>query len=891
MLALVLVSAAPAAPSSAEKRRLKAADDSFNIRDWARAAEQFAAFAADYPQSELRPQAWLREAQALYYQNQFEAAAELLTAHRGEAHAQADAFQLWLGEIHYANSNYLAAATAFDQLVRDYPGSSNVLNACYGAALARSQMSDWVAVTEELSRPDGVFHAVAAANPANELVQQGWLLLGEAQLERQEFSAAQTNLQALADRKLPPTLDWRRQFLWCRLQLATGHPAEALTGVTNLLALARTAGQRDLLAESAMLQGGILTQLQRYDEAVAAYEQNLAADLPLLRRRQALVKIVELLLSQNQVAAASQRLEKFIDQYRQDPAADVVLMMAGKLHLKQYLAQPSASRIDLAAITNAAPALPDFTNDLQQAYAQFDWVTANFPQSTLRGEALLDRAWCLWLAGQIPDSQAAFQLAAEQPPVSTNQAMARYKWADCQMQQGDFAGALTNYNYLLDYYADTPAVHTNLFEPALYQMVRAGLGLNDLAAATNALGRILTEYPDGYLCNEAMLLAGQEFNRRGDPAGARNLFAEALKRFPQSTLAPQLQLAMARTYEQEANWPAAVAAYDQWVTNHAGLPDLPQVEFSRAWDTSRAGQQTNALNLFTNFVARFATNDLAPLAQNWVADYYFSLGDYTSAEAGYQLVYKNPWLAPASSLYPITYQAKLMAGRAAAARQGYAEAVGYFTLLTSDTNCPATLKAQALFEYGTTEMLMESTGTNGPLANYSLARSILNQIQVLYPTNPLVPLAWGEIGMCCLQLATADPKYYGEASNAFQQVLLWPGVEVPASSRAEVGLGLVLEKMAAARATAEQLPLLEQALGHYLNVMQGVNLAADQKADALWVKKAGLEAARLAERLGRWQEAVKIYTQLGDQFPMLKDMLAKKIAKVQENLPATPPAS
>ena len=144
-------------------------------------------------------------------------------------------------------------------------------------------------------------------------------------------------------------------------------------------------------------------------------------------------------------------------------------------------------------------------------------------------------------------------------------------------------------------------------------------------------------------------------------------------------------------------------------------PALARAEFYRALANYRTGLETNALSLFTNFVARFSTNDLAPLAQYWVADCYRRLEDFKSAEENYQLLFQK-W--PPSDL---TYKARLMAGRAAVARQGYADAIQYFTNLTFDLNCPPGLKAQALFEYGDATARLESADTNKPLANFEEA--------------------------------------------------------------------------------------------------------------------------------------------------------------------------
>jgi outer membrane protein assembly factor BamD (BamD/ComL family) len=56
-----------------------------------------------------------------------------------------------------------------------------------------------------------------------------------------------------------------------------------------------------------------------------------------------------------------------------------------------------------------------------------------------------------------------------------------------------------------------------------------------------------------------------------------------------------VELAIARTYEQETDWPSAIGVYESWLTNfrleHAALP---QAEYARAWANFQAGNETNA---------------------------------------------------------------------------------------------------------------------------------------------------------------------------------------------------------------------------------------------------------------------------------------------------------
>jgi tetratricopeptide (TPR) repeat protein len=863
LLTLRLAATAWGAPPTADQRALAAAEDSFRLGFWERAEKQFATVAEKAPaKSELRAQAWLRAAQAQFKQGRFTNAVELLSKQKLTAGALADEYQFWLAEAQFQNADYAVAAETYSRLAKEFTNSEHFVEAGYDAALSRSKLGDWAAVESLLQQPDGAFQMAAAASPTNEFVVRGILLLGEAQFAQKNFAAAEASVQPLAGQKLSAELDWRRQFLQCRIQQTTDQLPVALAGTTNLLALAQATGNRELQAESALLKGGILERLKKTDEAIAAYETNLTDDFPLERRRQAVLKIVELLLARNKTALAVQRLEKFLGQYGKDKAADTALLTAGELHLREYLANPAAN-----------------TNDWQQARAQFDLIVTNYPRSALLGKALLNRGWCWWVVTNFPESLAAFQQATN-AALAEDQALARYKWADCQMQLNDYAGALTNYNFVLDKFSPWPVVRDELFEPALYQIVRASLAVGDVAAATNALGKILAWYPGSFLCDRGMLLTGEKLNRIGDAATARKIYTNALARFPKSPLAAELRLAVARTFEREKNWTAALAEYEHWLTDFPDHEAQPQALFSQAWDTGAAGQFTNALNLFTNFVAQFPTNELAPLAQNWVADYFMQQGDFKSAEANYQLLFQK-W--PPSL---VTYGARLLAGRAAMARLGYAEAKDYFTKLINDKECPPDLVAQAFFEYGDATMGMESTDTNKPLANIEEAIRIYSKIPQLYPTNELVAPAWGRVGDCFLQLAVANTNLYVAATNAYQQALDAAQTSVAVRSQAEFGLGNVLEKMAAQKKGADATALLKQALDHYLNVALTANVRAAESPDAFWLKKAGLEAARLAEALGQWKQAGDLYDALAEKLPQLKELLAKRKARVLEHLAA-----
>src|SRR5262249_55436822 len=155
------------------------------------------------------------------------------------------------------------------------------------------------------------------------------------------------------------------------------------------------------------------------------------------------------------------------------------------------------------------------------------------------------------------------------------------------------------------------------------------------------------------------------------------------------------------------------------------------------------------------------------------ADHYFTRGrlngkpeDNIEAEKNYQLVSNNTNLPPSN----LTYEARLMAARAAFARQGWSDAIRYLTNLTSDPRCPLELQLRARYAYGDTLMMLGDSAETNKMGNYLEAIRVFNSICVDFPSNSIAALAWGEMANCYLQWAQ-NPHNYEFASNAFVQVI------------------------------------------------------------------------------------------------------------------------
>lgn len=863
LLVVLLLAARRAWPASgAENQAFTAAEKVYLDADYKNAEAYFADFIQKYPGSTRIPEALLYQAQALIKLGDFNGALSLLSAHQSQAGALADWYLLCQGEALLAKGDYPPAEANFARLLREFPSSPRRLAAVVDAAIARMRLSKWPQVIELLNQTNGVFQTVAATNRASPFVIKGYLLLSEAELAQNDTHAAELALQALAGSPLDSTNNWQRQYLLCRVLQADGRLEAAMQNTTNLLLLADATGQRSFQAEATAFQAGLLERLGRREEALTVYRKNLIGGIPADRQRQALLKIAELSLALEQIGGAAQVLQTFLGQFPTNDCSDLALLTLGELRLHQF---EFGGITNAAALTNTNPVA--VTNFLEQAIAEFHAFETNFPHSALSGKAQLDLGWCYWLGGKISESQAAFQRAAALLPPSADQARAFFKLADIEFQRADYTAAISNYNQVVERFANLPEVQTNLSELALYQIVRAGQAAGDLTSATNALARILATYPNGFYNDRAVLLTGEQMAQHY-PAMARALYCDFARSATNSQLLPELELAIARTYEEETNWSEAIRQYDTWLVTFTNHPAQARAEYFRAQANYEAGDETNAVLQFTNFIARFPTNGFAPLAQWRVADYFFGLGNLLEAERNYKFVSEN-W---ASS--PLAYPARMMAGRVAVARQGWEDAPGYFTNLVNDPNCPADLRAQALFAYGDTLLSQNSTNK---VADSQEAFKTFDLICKTYGTNQIAASAWGQKAICLLQFART-PQDYGSATNAFQkvieafqQVIESPLADASARSIAEVGLGFTLEKLAETKADPEKSELLNAAKRHYQRVFYDNSFLRDgEKPDPFWTSKAGLELGRLNEQLKLREEAINVYRTLQEMFPPLR---------------------
>lgn len=849
-----------------EKRDFEAAARAFQDLNHERAEREFGDFVRNWPNSAQRGMALLLQARARHEQGKFPGAIELLTTALPQAGKLADQYQFWLAEARFGARQFDKAAETYALLVRDFTSSPHFLAAAHNEALARHKLGNQREKVLALLRdPNGAFQRAAKASPTNDFVISGTLLLGETLLTGRDFAGAEQAARALEARRLEPEVDWQRRFLLGRVLTEADRAAEALPVATNLVRLASALKQPLLEAESHSLHGTVLEKLGELAEAVAAFTNNLVTNAPVALRHQALGKAVDLSLRQQRDADTMALLERYSAQFPGDARLDLAQVTLGELRVKEFHT--------LLAGTNG----PARTNLLTTALTNLTFALTTHTNSPLRGRAYFQRGWCHWHLGQSAPAAADFGAAAGLLPKSEEQAMARFKLAEAQALQNDHTNALRNFQMVVEQYGDLERVRNAYFDEALYRAMRSAWAVTNQAAAEAAFRKIVELFPERLVSDKATLLHAGELNRRGRPADARREFEAQLTRFPNSPLAPQIHIAVARTFRQDGNWEGAARQYEDWLRRYPTNAARADVEFERAMFSEQVGA-TNALTLFTNFVARFPAHSNAPLAQLHVGDLYFNQGDaFDKAEASYQILYQNTnW--PDSRL---KFLARLAAGRAAYERDSFKNATNYFNELVTQANAdrvPRDIQARAFFALGDTYIKASQAGE--PIAEDPFGDAIIAFGRItnstLFPGSQLAAPAMGRIGDCLLQRAgkNQDPKQLELAAEAYRRTVALPGAEVETRSLAEVGLGIVREKQGRAN----------EALDHWSNVFYQKNLAPGEAPGLKEIEAAGGHLGRLREERQEWAQAIAIYESMQRLFPPLRSPLQIKINRARQML-------
>ncbi|MDX1952237.1 MAG: tetratricopeptide repeat protein [Verrucomicrobiota bacterium] len=864
------------AAETGENEAFTPAAKAFQDHFYDRAEKELNDFLAKFPQSNRAGEAALMRVQSLFHLKRYPEANAIITEHLAKANHLADYFLFWRAQIEMVQNQFIPAAEYYRNLVERYTNSPLRLQAIVGEAQARFRAGHLTNVVQLLQGTNTTFSELSASSSNLTLVAEGRLLLARALVDINNLEPARQVLVELAQQQLSAEQKWEQTRLLAEVELSSKNPVLALGLVTNALPL--FTNQAALMAQALTFQANIHKAMGRVDEAIAAHESvanldSLSAEL----RRLAMLKAVELMIEQGRETNAAVRLNTYLSRFPNDPSADTLHIKAGEI----LLSAGNAQRRNLSS----PPVSGALTNILFQARTHFDAIINRYTNSPLVGKALLNKGWTYWEESTalgnpelMQPAGASFQAALSVLPKSEEQAIAQLKFGDVSVQLRNYPIAMTQYQQVISNYSEIPQVTTRWLPEALGKIFKLQLLQTNLSDSEAVLSQFMEKSPESPLRHELSLQLAETYNRRKEGDNARRTLEKFGALATNSPVKASAELLVAQSFAVEEKWTNAVTQINSWLAAYPQHPSRAEAEFERCWMLWGAGQETNAFSAFTNFVAQFPTNQLAPLAQNWVADYYLSQDKLNLAEQAFQRILQNTnW-----TVSDLRYQAQLMAARTAFARQGYNDARAYLTNLLADLNCPPAIVPEAWFLLGDLLIEQRVAGTTNQLNNYVEALNAYTRIVTQFPTNRLEPLAWGQIGNCHLQLASQYPESFEKATNAYFRLLNSKHPEISAAARqqAEVGIGLTLEKWAESRPLAEKKAILAMALSHFLNVVYG-KTTPGEAVSPLWLKRAGSSAGRIAESLGNYAAAADLYRRLMDDLPSARALWESRLRTLE----------
>jgi TolA-binding protein len=852
------------------------------LRDkfYERAENQFGAFVTNFPSSTNLSRAILFQAQARHFQKNHDAAVELLRSHFEKAGPIADQYVLTWAEALAAKGDHSGAAEQFGRILKEFPQSSLRLQAAYLQAFSFYQQKNHVRTIELLGPPESEFKKLAANAPQDRFSFAGELLLAEALLSSGKLAEARNVAAALPSIQERPEWQWEKLDALARIELAGTNFQSAFSFITNAASIAEQAQRPRLQAQSINLEAEYHRKSGQPANAVSSYEKIAAIQaLPIDQRRLAVLKTVEIHSSAGDYTNAIRRLETYLSAMTNEPAADLLSLKAGELWI-------DFGRILVRGGAPTGSALAAVTNALFKARGHLNTIVTQFTNSTHLGRAHFHLGWSYWEEASLTGEAATFRMAekefrtaTEKLARSNEQGVALFKLADAQLTLGEPRQAITNFTRLLSEFGDLPDVKRTVFDNAYAQLVRANVQLGDYVAAEKSLAELRSNFPSGDTTEEAIHHFGHALLNKGESQKARGLFQDFVAQYPASVLAADVRFAEARTFGIDGDFTAALERHEAWLRSYTNHQLQAEVEFQKGVLLDKAGKATNAFSVFTNFVASYPTNTLAPAAQMWVADYFLAQDQLLRAEQSFQRIFQNTnW-----SSRPVAYEARMMAARTAFRRQGYADARSYLTNLVNDPKCPAELRPEAWFALGDIFMEEPITGSTNALHNFVQAAAVFERIATQFPTNEIAVLATAKKGDCYFQMAshTNYVESYSIASNAYATVLTsTASVSAKVRNQAEFGLARVLERMADGRVEKERQTLRKSARDHYLNIIYG-DLEGPQRSDPFYMKLAGREAGRLSEELGEREAAIALYQRLTESVPAAKALWQSRLTALR----------
>jgi tetratricopeptide (TPR) repeat protein len=446
--------------------------------------------------------------------------------------------------------------------------------ALYNAAIAQSQ-------THALAAAAQTFHHFQLTFPGSN--EAALALLQEADLRYGigDVEAATTLLDTFYESDAPETLRMQARLRALQIAGETGATDRAkailFDSDWNVAAMPDIA----VLSFAALDAGDLLLSEGHYSEAVRAYRLTLPRKALIEKQRERL-QVVESALTQQSLFASS----------------------IWKSHSQQLVAR----------LTRQLDLLEDMA----------DYTPGLYLRS---GQAYL-------LGQRFREATILFRTVAQTPEFDADiRAEAHYRWILSLSEAEDWQGARDTAQLFLK---EHPA--HKLANSALFLIARAYQGEGQFLDAIEVLDELIDNFPDDKQASRWYFTRGYNFSALERQSIARDDFETALKRFPKSTLAEQIELWHGLTYFFERDYPSSLKSLNTLKKKSKKHPLYPEINYRIANVYHAQRDYKAALKTADTLVKRFPDHHRIPEAQALRGDSFMGLGELLQAASAFRQV-------------------------------------------------------------------------------------------------------------------------------------------------------------------------------------------------------------------------------------------------------------
>jgi len=265
-------------------------------------------------------------------------------------------------------------------------------------------------------------------------------------------------------------------------------------------------------------------------------------------------------------------------------------------------------------------------NRYQEAVDAYEEFLSRYPEHEQRMIGLYQAGLCYLRLDRGGDAIDRWEAIVMIDPGAEIAEKAWARAGDLYFQAEQYGAAKDNYEGLLNNFAGTSAASLGQL-----RIAQCDFNAGQDAASIAAYEELISLYPDSPLRKEADRGIELALYRMGQQEDGIEELTQLIAEYPNSSFAPDAQFQIAtRLYEKE-DFIAAADEYRRVVSQFPGYSAADRAQFLMAESYDRANSDERARLAYEQFLGFFAESDLKPSAQFRLAMNHFGAGSYDQA--------------------------------------------------------------------------------------------------------------------------------------------------------------------------------------------------------------------------------------------------------------------